>query len=168
MQVPADDFKRCRLLAEMLDQHGAALALYAAQWTAEPDDCVQEALIELAGRTEWPARPVAWLYCVVRRRALNAARSQRRRNQREQTAWHDRLLGKSAGSDRQELIDSLAALSESRQEIVLLKVWGNLTFDEMAEVLGRSPATLHREYHRAVAQLRNQWDAPCQKTIKPE
>ncbi len=36
------------LLAALLDEHGPALALYAAQWTDAPEDCVQEALVELA------------------------------------------------------------------------------------------------------------------------
>jgi len=37
------------LLGRLLDEHGPALALYASQWTDAADDCVQEALIELAG-----------------------------------------------------------------------------------------------------------------------
>ena len=36
------------LLGRLLDEHGAALALYASQWTESADDCVQEALVELA------------------------------------------------------------------------------------------------------------------------
>ena len=36
------------LLGRLLDEHGAALALYASQWTDAADDCVQEALVELA------------------------------------------------------------------------------------------------------------------------
>ena len=75
MAQPVDE----RQLAELLDRHAAALALYAAQWTSAADDCVQEALVELARQASGPDNPVAWLYRVVRNRALNAARSARRR-----------------------------------------------------------------------------------------
>ncbi len=60
-----------RLLAELLDRHGAALALFARQWDAAGDDVVQEALIELSGLVHWPDNPVAWLFDVVRKRAIS-------------------------------------------------------------------------------------------------
>ena len=63
------------LIAEMLDRHGPALAFYARQWTSTADDCVQEALVELARQPATPDNPAAWLYRVVRNRALNAARA---------------------------------------------------------------------------------------------
>ena len=36
------------LIGRLLDRHGAALELYARQLCQCPDDCVQEALVELA------------------------------------------------------------------------------------------------------------------------
>jgi RNA polymerase sigma-70 factor (ECF subfamily) len=62
---------------------GAALALYAAQWTGSPDDCVQEAFVELAQQRTVPGYVVGWLYRVVKNRALNVARGARRRRERE-------------------------------------------------------------------------------------
>jgi hypothetical protein len=59
------------LLGCLLDEHGGALALYAVQWTDAADDCVQEALIELARQPAVPASPVGWLYRVVRNRAIS-------------------------------------------------------------------------------------------------
>lgn len=165
MQPSAEHLARCRLIAQVLDQHAAALTLYAAQWTAKPEDCVQEALIELASCAATPEQPVAWLYMVVRRRALNAARTQRRRAAREQTAWQARLRSASS-ADRTELLDAVAALSDLHREIVLLKVWGNLTFSEMAEVLAMSSSKVHREYQQAIAELRTRWDVPCENMSK--
>ena len=42
-----------------------------AQWTEAADDCVQEALIELARQPRVPENVVAWLYRVVRNRAVS-------------------------------------------------------------------------------------------------
>src|SRR3954454_5494218 len=71
------------LLGRLLDEHGPALALYAAQWTDAADDCVQEALVELARQRQLPDHLVAWLYRVVKHRAPNVARGDRRRRERE-------------------------------------------------------------------------------------
>ena len=85
------------LLGQLLDELGPALALYAAQWTDAADDCVQEALVELAGQTTVPDNVRAWLYRVVKHRALNAARrrpsASRTRNARRnmQTGHHQRF-----------------------------------------------------------------------------
>src|SRR5258705_7872151 len=78
-------------LGRLLDEHGSALALYAAQWTDAADDCVQEALVELAKQRQSPQHVVAWLYRVVKHRALNAARGDRRRRERESRAMAERF-----------------------------------------------------------------------------
>lgn len=168
MQPIDDADARCRWLAELLDGHGAALALYAAQWASAADDCVQEAVVELAGQHPLPDRPVAWLYRVVKHKALNQQRGDRRRRQREQDAWQRRLRTTSASESRTELLDAIAAMPELRREVVLLKIWGSLTFSEIAEVLGRPTSTLHREYGAAIDQLRKQWEVPCQQTTKAD
>ena len=47
------------LLEQLICDHGAALELYAAQWTTMPEDCVQEAFVKLAGQVPPPDQPVA-------------------------------------------------------------------------------------------------------------
>ena len=42
------------LLARLLDQHAAALALYARQWCDSPEDVVQDALLELVRQPKLP------------------------------------------------------------------------------------------------------------------
>lgn len=166
MQESADDRagdapSRSRWLGDLLDCHGAALALYAAQWTTAPEDCVQEALVRLAAEIPPPEQPVAWLYTVVRRHAMNQARSDRRRHQREKHAWQERLASRSAHRQQGELLDAVASLQGDLRELVVLKIWGGLTFNEMAEVLSTPSSTLHRKYREALDQLRKLWEVPC-------
>src|SRR4051794_22024564 len=78
-------------LGRLLDEHGPALALYAAQWTDSPDDCVQEALVAVARQQPWAEYVLAWLYRVVKHRALNAARGDQRRRERESRAIAERF-----------------------------------------------------------------------------
>jgi RNA polymerase sigma-70 factor (ECF subfamily) len=150
------------LLARLLDQHGGALALYAAQWTDSADDCVQEALVELARQTEAPENTVGWLYRVVKNRALNAARGHNRRREREAEAWRRRLVGEGpADSDRADLLEAVERLPVEQRELIVLRVWGGLSFAEIAEATEVAVSTAHRKYQEAIDSLRQQWNEPC-------
>jgi RNA polymerase sigma-70 factor (ECF subfamily) len=149
------------LIAEMFDRHAAALALYASQWTSMADDCVQEALVELARQPAAPDNPAAWLYRVVRNRALNAARASRRRTVHEQSAAEARAVRRPFAGDPAAIAglnDSLAALDAAAREIVVLRVWGGLAWQEIADVVGGSKSSAQRHYLQALEQLRNQWE----------
>ncbi len=162
MNAPID----AEQLGRLLDEHGPALALYAAQWTDGPDDCVQEALVELAGQRQSPQHVVAWLYRVVKNRALNAARGARRRRERESRAMADRLSdsGRPAAFDRHDAIaatEALTQLEPDERELVVMRIWGGLTYEEIGQALAISTATAHRHYERALTKLRNLLESPC-------
>src|SRR6188768_672107 len=133
-------------LGRLLDEHGAALALYATQWTDSPDDCVQEALVSLAQQRPSPEHVVAWLYRVVKHRALNAARGEKRRRDRESRAMAERFpeTDTSAAFDRDETIaaiNALAQLEPGERELVVMRIWGNVTYEEIGAALDISTAT---------------------------
>src|SRR3954462_9313216 len=145
-------------LGRLLDEHGPALALYASQWTDAADDCVQEALVELARQRQSPEHVVAWLYRVVKHRALNAARGDRRRRERESRAMAERLRGNERpvafGDD--EVIAATKALVQldlGERELVIMRIWGNLTYEEIGAALAVSTATAHRQFERALTKL---------------
>lgn len=159
-------------LSRLLEEQGGALALYAAQWTTAADDCVQEALVELARQRPLPANPVAWLYRVVKHRALNRARGERRRKQYEHDAWRGRFTARANHEDpeqQRELLDAIATLAERDREVVVLKIWGGLTFAEIADVAGGSSSSVHRRYQQALDHLRQLWGVSCpQEMTKAE
>ena len=148
-------------LSRLLDERGGSLALYASQWTVDAEDCVQEALLELARLPCVPESPVAWLYRVVKHRAMNRARGERRRRIREKTAWQQRLADRPTPTDLGERIDlaeALAGLGDEDRELVLLRVEAGLSFAEIAEVVGSSSSTVHRQYTAALQTLRCRLD----------
>jgi RNA polymerase sigma-70 factor (ECF subfamily) len=154
------------LLGRLLDEHGAALALYASQWTHTADDCVQEALVELARQREAPEHAVAWLYRVVKHRALNAARGARRRREREARVMADRFAvsQQPAAFDRADaiaVVEALDQLESGERELVVMRVWGGLTYDEIAVALAISTSSAHRQYERALGKLRQILESPC-------
>ena len=154
------------LLGRLLDEHGPALALYASQWTDAADDCVQEALVELARQREAPEHAVAWLYRVVKNRALNAARGARRRREREARAMAERFVvvaaaGRVRSGDTLAVIEALEQLAASDREMVVMRIWGGLTYEEIAAALAISTSSAHRQYERALTNLRQILESPC-------
>lgn len=157
MPAPVD----AKLIAELLERHAAALALYASQWTTAADDCVQDALVELARQPAAPDNAAAWLYRVVRNRALNAARASRRRATHEQTAGEARGKRRFSGAgpaEQAELKDLLNTLADDAREIVVLRIWGQLAWREIAELVGVSSSSAQRQYVEALQQLRSHWE----------
>lgn len=144
-------------LGELVDAHGAALALYARQWCRAPEDALQEALIELLRQNPAPDHPVAWLYKTVRRRAMNLARAERRRAKHhrraceERESWflpEDNVLGEPV--DVEALLKRLPPLE---REIVVARIWGELSYAQIAELVDRSTSAVHRRYQRALVEL---------------
>src|SRR5690242_3135063 len=73
-------------LGRLIDQHAAALELYARQWCDAAEDGVQEAFLKLAQKAHPPEKPAAWLFRAVRNAAGNAAVAEGRRRRRESAA----------------------------------------------------------------------------------
>ncbi len=145
-------------LGLLIRQHGAALALYARQWCCWPEDAVQEALIELARQPSRPRETAAWLFAAVRRRAINQARAERRRCNHQQaaaalrSAWFE-PPDEDVGLDLARLQELMVELPELEREIVVARIWGELTFAQIAELTHSSLSAVHRRYQKALSQL---------------
>jgi RNA polymerase sigma factor (sigma-70 family) len=143
-------------LARLYRQHAPALRLWARQWGASADDLVQNAFIRLAQQTPPPEKVLPWLYRVVRNEALAAHRAATRRRRREQQnsapeAW---FASAEARLDVEDATRLLAEITLEQREVIVARLWGGLTFDEIARLVGCSLPTAHRRYHAGLAQLR--------------
>jgi RNA polymerase sigma-70 factor (ECF subfamily) len=158
-----------RLLADLLDRLGGPLQLYARQWCTSAEDVVQEALVELAGQREWPANPAAWLFRVVRNRAISHGRAVQARRKYEEAAagrasdWFDRQARLHA--ELQDAAEALAGLPLELREVVVAHFWGGLTFAEIGELTATSASTAHRRFETAMLALRERMEVPCPSKI---
>jgi len=152
-------------LARLLDAHAAALELFAAQWTRAAADVVQESFVELARQPVVPDNIVAWLYRVVRNRASSEARSARRRKQRESAfaaGNQDWFQPTDEGDlDPQDAAGTIGGLSDELREVVVARIWGGLTFEQIAEITQTSVSTAFRRYEEAISILRTRLRIPC-------
>jgi RNA polymerase sigma-70 factor (ECF subfamily) len=148
-------------LSRLLDEHGAALVLYARQLCDAPEDVVQEAFIRLMRQRPAPDNVVGWLYRVVRNEALSAARRAGRRTCHEAAAATRREPWfKPAPDDALDAAAAVAALESlpiAEREVIVLRLWSALSFDEIAELTGTSTSTAHRRYEHGLKLLRENW-----------
>lgn len=150
------------LLGQLFDEHAPALVLYARQWTDRPEDIVQDAFVALAKLTYVPDRVAAWLHRVVRNGAIAAARHERRRRRREALA-SDAEAAFASADDRLDAAEAsrlLAELEPDVREAIVARIWGGLTFDEIAQLQHSSVSTAHRRYLAALARLQERLDQP--------
>jgi RNA polymerase sigma factor (sigma-70 family) len=158
-----------RALGQLLDEHGAALALFARQWCRSPEDIVQEAFIRLAAEAAPPANPVGWLYRTVRNGAISAWRSERRRTRHESEAaqrtpaWF--LPAEGGRLDQEQVVRELSGLPLETREVIVAHLWGGRTFLEIGELTGVSASTAHRTYVAGLARLRERMADPCPKPL---
>jgi RNA polymerase sigma factor (sigma-70 family) len=146
--------------AELAVAQSARLTLYARQWldAAAAQDVVQAALVALLSCRKPPDDPVAWMYTVIRNRAIDAARSEARRRRREDQAARER--GAWFETDASAALDSEAAQKALEQlpcelrEIVVLRIWGELGFVQIAQIARVSVGTAHQRFSDALRQLR--------------
>jgi RNA polymerase sigma factor (sigma-70 family) len=156
-----------RRLAELIDAHAPALVLYARQWCAVPDDVVQEAFCKLAAVRSWPDDPHAWLFRVVRNAAIDAGRSDRRRERREASvARLVRWFVEPAieGLDAASAVAALELLPAEQREVIVARLWGGMTFEQFASIAGCSASSAHRRFEAGLAVLREKLGASCLKT----
>ncbi|HEV3138109.1 MAG TPA: sigma-70 family RNA polymerase sigma factor, partial [Pirellulales bacterium] len=152
-------------LAKLLEDHGRALVLYARQWCDCPEDVVQQALFDLVRQRQQPQHVVAWLYRAARNGAISASRQQQRRRRRETVAATSEMVFEAGGGqiDAQEAAEALAALSIELREVVVARIWGELTFAEIAELTGTSLSTAQRRYEQGIRVLQARLENPCGK-----
>jgi RNA polymerase sigma factor (sigma-70 family) len=152
-----------RQLGELIDRHGPALVLYARQWCAVPEDVVQDAFLKLVKFGHLPDDPPAWLYRVVRNTALDAAKIDRRRQHRESStrpvSWF--VEPEIDGLDAEAAVAAIERLPAELRETIVARLWGGLTFEQIADVSGCSPSSAFRRYEAGIAALRETLGVPC-------
>ncbi len=154
-------------LGRLYRTHARALLLYARQWPAGDEDLVQDAFVKLAQQSPPPDQVLPWLYRVVRNGALASGRAEARRRTRENRvstseAW---FAAVEDPIDARQATSLLAELPQEQREVVVARIWGGLTFEEVAGLAGCSLPTAHRRYQAGLAALRERLEGPWIPTL---
>lgn len=161
--------------AGLFDAMAPRLRLYARQFLDQPseaDDVVQNVFLAAWKRSQGEASRVELplLFVMCRSRALDWKRGWLRRLVRQRRAFDGDhpATGSGRGSASEPWFDAdpaavddgrliAAALEElepRQREVVVLRIWGQLTFAEIADVTGDSLNTVASRYRYALKHLR--------------
>lgn len=138
--------------------YGPRLVLYARQWIGieGAEDAVQEVFVRLMMQRHAPRKLAPWLFRAVRNEAMNQLRKRARRKVAAagagSTAWFE--SDEEARYEARLVEEKMKVLSPDVREVVILKVWGGLTFDEIASVTGLAPTTSFRRYREGIRDLK--------------
>jgi RNA polymerase sigma factor (sigma-70 family) len=145
-----------------LVDHAPKFLLFARQQSraeADAQDLVQESVVECWRRqADGAPPPLPRVFATIRRRAIDLARSRERRVRRELAvdlpgeSWFDTTA---EDRERSRMIqNALSQLPDIYREVITLKVWGGLTFAEIAEALDLPANTAASRYRYGLAELR--------------
>ena len=129
---------------DWLIAHGPSLLLFARTKTRreiDAEDLVQEAIVEAAKRNDGNIPDLPLVYATIRRRAIDLARSMDRRSAREKDVWaeEDPCWFDNTIEQKESalLVDqAMKKMPEKYREVVVLKIWSELTFAQIADTLG--------------------------------
>lgn len=148
---------------EWFERHAPALVLLARQWharAADADDIVQEAFLKAWRQRDAVQDFAAYVFASVRTTAMDAARGRQRTVQREEAAampvgansWFESNLD--ADDWRNTVAAALVQLPVEQREVLVLKIWGDLSFAQIAGTLCISNNTAASRYRYALQNLR--------------
>ncbi len=143
-----------------IDRWGGKLRFWLMTRVPDFDDILQETFCKLIQQPRLPDRPAAWLFQVAANLIREEARRKKRRQQREQfvASPESIQIDGDFGWTQEEIRQALNGLTAELRDIILLKIWGEMTHAEIGQSLGISTATAHRRYEEALAQLRLFYD----------
>ncbi len=150
-----------------LIEHGPRLVLLARQWVAcraDAEDVLQAAFVRFWKHRESARDPVAYLYRTVRTVAMNHHRSATRRRYHENQAAAELHHGETLFEDpadkaeQTELSESITRALESlpieQREVVVMRTWGELSFDAIGEAVGAPSRTAQSRYRYGIESMR--------------
>ncbi len=154
------------LLSKAWEDCADRLLLIARSFGKSGEDAVQEAFLALSRQPKLPDEPLAWLVKVTRNQVLQWNRSEQRQTKRHfaratEFAWFENA--EQTGIDALEVGEALKKLPTELSEVVTMHLWGQLTFEQIADVVGSSRSTVHRRYTEAIQILRERFSCQIEK-----
>ena len=142
------------------DEHGPALLAYASALLKDPsaaEDVLHQVFLNvLRGKAQVFGAPGSYLFRAVRNTALNHIRGQSREVElADGGVWLESQDG--SKETAMALQSALGMLPAEQRELVVLKIWGQLTFEEAAAVIGISVNTAASRYRYGLEKLKEIW-----------
>jgi RNA polymerase sigma-70 factor (ECF subfamily) len=147
------------------DLAGSVRGYVVARGAAEPDDVVGETFLQVARnlkgfRGEYPAFR-SWVFVIAHHRVID---ERRRRSRRPEEALDPAGPAEVGGDVEQEALDDLATqrvlavlegLSPDQRSVVMLRIVGDFSLEQTAEILGKRVGAVKSLQKRGFDRLRS-------------
>lgn len=147
-------------LTRLYDAAGARLLRYSESLTknrADAEDVLQAVLFRVAQQPQGfvsAEKPWAYLIAVIRNESLKTMRRQRRFSlQNWLVAWRSSPCPLEQAESREQVQAAIQSLPIDQAEVVVLKIWEEFTFAEIAVLIQESPNTVASRYRYALEKL---------------
>jgi len=154
------------MLRDLIARYAPPLVLYARQLDPfSAEDVVQEAFVRLVEAETPPENVKNWLFRVVRNASISARRSGAARRKYERraaetrTTWFEADHGIRLDAARAAAV--LGELPGELREVVVARIWGELTFEEIGDLTETSRSSAHRRYLEGLTRIRERLETPC-------
>jgi RNA polymerase sigma-70 factor, ECF subfamily len=143
----------------LYEVHGRALLAYASALLHDPseaEDVLHQVFLRLLRDGTTEISSPGYLFRAVRNRVLNHIRDRAREVGLDSDAqW----LESPSGSTETALAlqSALRTVPEEQREVIVLRVWAQMTFEEIAGVVGVPPNTAASRYRYGLAKLSEVW-----------
>jgi len=140
-----------RAMEALFLRHNQALGYYLGRMLSRDDvaDLQQEvwlAVIRRIGQLRSPEAFVVWLYQIARRKAVTRLAARPRIASLDADEMTNEILDDPeppfSPSDAARIHEEIGRLSEKHQEVLLLRFMEDLSYDEMAQIIGCTAGTV--------------------------
>lgn len=155
--LPVEPWEQC------YERLAPKLVLFARQWlprAQDAEDVVQEAFVRVWKKRKGRDFADAYFFAAVRHASLDFLRGAGRRADRE-SSQTDGLFEPAESPPAvspQDVESALASLPPEQREAVVLRIWGGLSFAEIAEITKSPPDTAAARYRYGIAALKKFFD----------
>ncbi|WP_430646740.1 RNA polymerase sigma factor [Agromyces sp. GXS1127] len=166
--------------ARLWNDHAPAVAAFLrARGSREPDDLTSEVFLavfdRLAAFRGGAAEFRAFVFTIAYRRLADELRRRGRRGDHEE--WRPELDARRAPSAEEEAVDRLGdraardlidSLAPDQRDVMVLRIVGDLTVEQVAAVLGKRPGAVKALQRRALESMRRkiaQGRTPARRSV---
>jgi RNA polymerase sigma-70 factor (ECF subfamily) len=156
-------------LQTLYNRHRQALFTLALSWTrcrGLAEDAVHDGFLRICrADLSRVADPDAYVFAAVRNAAIDQSRRVHAAGRLKETVakslfdlnqhlGEDPRTGIERDEEQRLVATEVDALPDEQREAVVLRIYGGLTFAQIAWIVGRPLPTIAMRYHRALARLR--------------
>jgi len=157
-------------LSEIYTKHKQglfSLAISVTRNSAEAEDAVQDAFMKLAKKNVTPkGDPVSYVFATVRNAALDRLRKRKRVVDVPEFVFdEERSNEPKPGMELQEqernfiIRKEIEKLDEPQREVIVMKLFSGLTFEQISEILNEPLSTVSSRYARTLKSLKYRMEA---------